>query len=91
MIPKIDQDIGMSVYSTSFLGIGGSIRNKPEDFLVSEVLSEQSLSKINQNEGYAVYKLKKQGIDTNHFKITNLLSVSSNCDFKSISDHVFFG
>jgi len=66
MIPKIDQDIGMSVYSTSFLGIGGSIRNKPEDFLVSEVLSEQSLSKINQNEGYAVYKLKKQGIDTNH-------------------------
>lgn len=66
MIPKIDQDIGMLIYSTSFPGIGGSIRDKPEDFQVSEVLSDKSLSKINQNEGYAVYKLKKQGIDTNH-------------------------
>ena len=66
MIPKIDQDIGMSVYSTSFPGVGGSIRNNSEDFLVTEILDEKSLSKINQNEGYAVYLLKKQNIDTNH-------------------------
>ena len=66
MVSKIDQDIGMSVYSTSFSGIGGSIRNNPEDFVVSEVLDEKSLSKINPDEGYAVYLLKKQNIDTNH-------------------------
>ena len=66
VVPKIDQDIGMFVYSTSFSGIGGSIRNNPEDFLVSEVLDKNSLSKINQDEGYAVFLLKKQNIDTNH-------------------------
>lgn len=66
MIPKIDSDIGISVYSTSFSGCGGKIRQNAEDFVVSEILSEKSMSSIKQNDGYAVYKLKKQNIDTNH-------------------------
>ena len=66
MIPKLDTDIGISVYSTSFNGCGGKIRQNLEDFVVSEILSEKSLSSIKQNDGYAVYKLKKQNIDTNH-------------------------
>lgn len=66
MIPKIDTDIGISIYCTSFKGCGGKIRQNPEDFIVSEFLSEKSMSSIKQNDGYAVYKLTKQNIDTNH-------------------------
>jgi tRNA pseudouridine13 synthase len=66
VIPKIDTDIGISVYSTSFSGCGGKIRQIPENFVVSEILSEKAMSSIKQNDGYAVYNLKKQKIDTNH-------------------------
>ena len=66
MIPKIDTDIGISIYSTSTDGCGGKIRQNAEDFLVSEILSDKTMSLIKQNDGYAVYKLKKQNIDTNH-------------------------
>ena len=66
MIPDLDSQIGITVYSTGFTGIGGKIRNEPEDFQVSEIISEKALNSINDNEGYAVYKLKKKKIDTNH-------------------------
>ena len=66
MIPDLDSQIGISVYSTGFLGIGGKIRITPEDFHVSEKISEKSQNSINDQEGYAVYKLKKKKIDTNH-------------------------
>jgi len=64
--PKIDSDLGISVYTTSFSGCGGKIRESTDDFEVSEIFSESALSKINQDNGYAVYKLKKHDIDTNH-------------------------
>ena len=64
MIPKIDSDLGI-VYCTSFSGCGGRIKAKNEDFVVSEVLSKKSLSKF-EDSGYAVYKLKKNNIDTHH-------------------------
>ncbi|MDH3657533.1 MAG: tRNA pseudouridine(13) synthase TruD [Nitrosopumilus sp.] len=66
MIPNLDSQIGITVYSTGFTGIGGKIRVEPEDFQVSEIISEKALNSINDNEGYAVYKLKKKKIDTNH-------------------------
>ena len=66
MIPQIDSEIGILVYSTTFAGCGGKIRKDKEDFLVNEILSEKSLDKIKESYGYAVYKLKKRGIDTNH-------------------------
>ncbi|WP_428323844.1 tRNA pseudouridine(13) synthase TruD [Nitrosopumilus sp.] len=66
MIPELDSQIGISVYSTKFDGIGGKIRITPEDFEVSEKILEKTLNLINQEEGYAVYKLKKKRIDTNH-------------------------
>jgi len=66
VIPKVDLQIGISVYSTKFNGIGGRIRTEAEDFNVSEVISEKSLKSINQKDGYAVYKLKKKKIDTTH-------------------------
>ena len=66
MIPKIDSQIGISIYSTGFEGIGGKIKSSPEDFEVSEVISNKSLKLISKQNDYAVYKLKKKNIDTNH-------------------------
>jgi len=66
VIPKIDSQIGISVFSTTFNGIGGQIRTEAEDFRVSEVISDKSLKLITSQDGYAVYKLKKKKIDTNH-------------------------
>ena len=66
MIPKLDPQIGISVYSTKFEGIGGKIRANSEDFEVSEVISDKSLKLISEQSDYAVYKLKKKKIDTNH-------------------------
>lgn len=66
MIPDLDSKIGILVYSTTFSGIGGKIRVEPEDFQVNELISEKSKKSINEQNGYAVYKLKKKKIDTNH-------------------------
>ena len=66
MIPKIDSEIGILAYTTDFLGCGGTIRNKKEDFNVSELITEKAHSKICLDSGFAVYKLQKNGIDTTH-------------------------
>jgi len=66
VIPKIDDDIGISVYSTNFEGCGGRIKTKKDDFQVSEVLSEKTMRGILPEGDYAVFKLKKFGIDTTH-------------------------
>ena len=65
MIPKIDSDIGILSYTTNFAGCGGRIRTKFEDFVVSEILNKKILTSLS-SDGYAVYRLKKTGIDTNH-------------------------
>ena len=66
MIPDLDSQIGITVYSTTFSGIGGKIRVEPEDFQVTELISEKAKKSITDQNGYAVYKLKKKRIDTNH-------------------------
>jgi len=66
VIPKIDSEIGISVYTTRFEGCEGKIRSRDEDFLVSEVLSKNAIQNISADGDYAVYKLKKRGIDTTH-------------------------
>ncbi len=66
MIPNLDSQIGITIYSTEFTGIGGKIRVEPEDFQVNEIISQRAQNSINDQEGYAVYKLKKKKIDTNH-------------------------
>mgnify|MGYP000011003089 FL=1 len=66
MIPKIDSEIGISVYTTKFSGCGGIIKKQNDDFVVSEVITEKAHSRICSDSGYAVYKLKKNGIDTTH-------------------------
>lgn len=66
MTPKLDNLIGISVYSTKSPGSGGKIKSSPEQFFVSEILREKALGSISQSGTYTVYKLKKTGIDTNH-------------------------
>lgn len=66
MIPKLDSQIGIAVYSTQFPGIGGKIRVESKDFQVTELISKKAQNSINDQNGYAVYKLKKKKIDTNH-------------------------
>ncbi len=73
-VPSLDSQIGITVYSTQFDGVGGKIRVEPDDFKVDELISEKIHASINhrqqqqhqEKEGYAVYKLKKRRIDTNH-------------------------
>jgi len=66
VIPNLDSQIGITVYSTEFNGIGGKIRVEPEDFQVTELISQKAQNSINDQDGYAVYKLKKKKIDTTH-------------------------
>ena len=66
MIPQIDKEIGISVYTTKSLAVDGKIKQKENDFSVSEVLSEKVISSFENPSGHAVYLLTKSGIDTNH-------------------------
>ncbi|MGI0046031.1 MAG: tRNA pseudouridine(13) synthase TruD [Nitrosotalea sp.] len=66
MVPKLDDLIGISVYCTKTNGTGGKIRVSQDQFFVSEVLREKTLGRISESGNYAVFRLKKSGIDTNH-------------------------
>ena len=66
MIPQIDKDIGISVYTTTFPPISGKIKQNENDFLVREILSEKAIDSFDNTYGHGVYLLKKSGIDTNH-------------------------
>ena len=66
MIPQIDKEIGISVYTTNFSPISGKIKKNENDFFVKEVLSEKAINLFDNLDGHAVYLLKKSGIDTNH-------------------------
>lgn len=66
MVPKLDCAVGISVYCTKSQGTGGKIRSAQDQFFVSEVLRQKALDKISESGKYAVFKLKKSGIDTNH-------------------------
>tara|TARA_B100000745_G_scaffold298042_1_gene245993 strand:- start:4511 stop:5707 length:1197 start_codon:yes stop_codon:yes gene_type:complete len=66
VIPKIDSEIGISVYATQSNGIGGRIKTSNDTFIVKEILSDKALKSISDNNGFSVYILQKNGIDTMH-------------------------
>ena len=66
MIPKIDSDIGISLYTTKSIGTGGTIKKSNDDFKVKELISQKALKTISKDSGLSVYILKKNGIDTYH-------------------------
>lgn len=46
LVPKLEKSIGMEVYATRCLGIGGAIRRNIEDFVVQEVLVDGSIAGV---------------------------------------------
>jgi len=52
-VSKLEKDIGIEVYASKLPGIGGKIRQFPEDFLVEEVLVDGSKAKISGVEAEA--------------------------------------
>ena len=66
MIPKIDHELGITTYSTKFVGCRGRIKLQNEDFKVREIISNKTSDSINSKDGFAVYLLRKNGIDTTH-------------------------
>jgi tRNA pseudouridine13 synthase len=49
--PVLDKELGMSVYATETAGIGGVIRRTPDDFLVEEVIVDDSVARIDKTAG----------------------------------------
>jgi len=45
-VPRLDREIGIEVYATKSQGIGGRIRQFPEDFKVEETLTDGSRAQI---------------------------------------------
>ena len=50
LVPRLEKFIGIEVYATSSLGVGGVIRQRVEDFVVREVLVDGSKARINLSE-----------------------------------------
>lgn len=66
IIPDIDRQIGVDSYYTDGMGCGGSIKSRPDDFVVSEIISDTATKSIREKGEYAVYSLLKRDIDTAH-------------------------
>jgi len=48
LVPRLERSIGIEVYATSSLGVGGLIRQHIEDFIVKEVLVDGSKAELNK-------------------------------------------
>jgi tRNA pseudouridine13 synthase len=51
LVPSLERSIGIEVYATRSPGIGGTIRQRAEDFVVEEVLVDGSKAEVNRSEG----------------------------------------
>ncbi len=67
-VPKIDKLIGIEVYATKSLGIGGIIREAVEDFVVEEILVDGSKAEIDRFS-------QRQVLGASHVKNRYLLCV----------------
>jgi tRNA pseudouridine13 synthase len=71
-VPRLDREVGIEVYTTDAQGIGGAIRQFPEDFRVEEVLKDGSkaqiapaaIPQINDRGRYLICVLVKRNMDT---------------------------
>ena len=71
-IPRLESELGIEVYASQSLGIGGRIRHYPEDFVVEEVLVDGSKAAVGKAEirpptgigRYLVCSLIKRDWDT---------------------------
>jgi tRNA pseudouridine13 synthase len=69
-VPTIDRMAGIELYTTNFVGVGGSIKVKNEDFKVIELLSESISKEISKTPDtsyrFPLLLLNKKGLDSNH-------------------------
>lgn len=69
LVPGIDKLAGIMCYCTKGHGIGGTIKSKPEDFKVEEIIDESnvdlSLIKTDYYK-FPLFLLEKSNIDSNH-------------------------
>jgi len=71
-VPELEREIGIEVYATQGPGIGGTLRQFPEDFRVEEILANGSKALIQPPDGprlagrgrYLICILVKRNIDT---------------------------
>jgi tRNA pseudouridine13 synthase len=72
--PKIEQDIGISVYATSTPGLEGTIKTIPEDFIVEEITNREE--KLTGKQ--LICTLTKKNWDTHHLirDISRILYIS---------------
>ena len=71
-VPQLEKEIGIEVYATKTRGIGGRLRQFPEDFKVEEILTNGSTAKIEPDNipsitgfgRYLVCVLVKRRMDT---------------------------
>ena len=79
VVPNIDKMAGIKLYSTTFEGIGGSIKLKNEDFKVLELIVDSISNDISsfpdKSYRFPVFLLHKNGMDSNHaiIEISNQL------------------
>ena len=69
-VPQIDKLAGMDFYFTDFVGCGGSIKEKNEDFQVFEILDSSITNQISHAQTkyfkMPLYLLEKNNIDSIH-------------------------
>ncbi len=89
-VPVIDRMAGIELYCTKFEGIGGSIKEKNEDFKVLELLTEsisKDISKIpDKSYRFPLLLLNKRGLDTNHAIIEILNQLGTRIRVLGIKD-----
>ena len=87
-VPELEKEIGIEVYATKTQGIGGRLRQFPEDFTVEEILTNGSRAKIEPDNipritgfgRYLICVLVKRNIDTFQAvqAVANKLGVASD-------------
>jgi len=51
LVSELDKSLGLEVYATNTVGIGGAIRGSVDNFIVEEVLVDGSVARIGKNSG----------------------------------------
>ncbi len=73
LVPKLEKFIGVEVYATSSLGIGGSIRQFCEDFVVEEVLVDGSKAEVDFSESHVKHKVLSSSLAENRYLLCILV------------------
>lgn len=97
MIPSdLERRVGIGFYSTTSQGIGGRLRQRPDDFIVKEVLVNEMIAEPGgqyrtqrDTGGFLVCILEKRGLDTFTAirRIAEKLKISENrIDYAGLKD-----